>query len=108
MVEVFCQHRLAGAVIEQASEQTYSSYVNSEVFRPLGMTRTSLNEADAARFYETESGQLRAKYLNCQMWKVGGRQICKRHSWRLAKCPVSRFGNQICLSAPLIETSFAT
>jgi serine beta-lactamase-like protein LACTB, mitochondrial len=65
---------LAGAAIEQASGQTYSSYMNKEVFRPLGMTRTSLNETDAAGFYETESGQFKRAFAvdNSIRWPSGG------------------------------------
>jgi CubicO group peptidase (beta-lactamase class C family) len=65
---------LAGAAIEQASGQTYGSYMNREVFMPLGMTRTSLSEADAARFYETEPGQYKRAFAvdNSIRWPSGG------------------------------------
>jgi serine beta-lactamase-like protein LACTB, mitochondrial len=50
-------YNLTGAAIEQASGQPYEAFMSQAVFRPLGMTRTSLNEAGAAGFYETEPGR---------------------------------------------------
>jgi serine beta-lactamase-like protein LACTB, mitochondrial len=65
---------LAGAAIEQASGQTYSAYMNGAVFGPLGMRRTSLSEAGAAGFYETEPGQYKRAFAvdNSIRWPSGG------------------------------------
>lgn len=65
---------LAGAAIEQASGQTYGTYMNRTVFGPLGMTRTSLSEADAAKFYETEPGHYKRACAvdNSIRWPSGG------------------------------------
>ncbi|MBM3761749.1 MAG: beta-lactamase family protein [Acidobacteria bacterium] len=65
---------LAGAAIEEASRQTYGAYMDSAVFKPLGMTRTSLHEADTAGFYETESGRYKTAFPvdNSIRWPSGG------------------------------------
>lgn len=65
---------LAGAAIEQASGQPFGAYMSQAVFQPLGMNRTSLNEADAAGFYETEPGRYKRAFAvdNSIRWPSGG------------------------------------
>jgi CubicO group peptidase (beta-lactamase class C family) len=67
-------YNLAGAAIEQASGQTFGTYMNDAVFKPLGMAGTSLNETDAAGFYEIEPGQYKRAYAvdNSIRWPSGG------------------------------------
>lgn len=65
---------LAGAAIEQASGQAFGDYLHGAVFKPLGMARTSLNETEAAAFYETESGRYKRAFSvdNSIRWPSGG------------------------------------
>lgn len=67
-------YNLAGAAIERASGQPYSTYMKSAVFQPLGMKRTSLSEAGAAGFYETEAGRYKRAFAvdNSIRWPSGG------------------------------------
>ena len=67
-------YNLAGAAIEQASGQPYGTYMNSVVFQPLGMKRTSLSEAGAAGFYETKAGRYKRAFAvdNSIRWPSGG------------------------------------
>lgn len=67
-------YNLAGAAIEQASGQPYGIYMNSAVFQPLGMKRTTLSETNAAGFYETEAGRYKRAFAvdNSIRWPSGG------------------------------------
>lgn len=67
-------YNLTGAAIEQASGQTFSTYINEAVFKPLGMSRTSLSETGAAGFYETEPGRYKRSFAvdNSIRWPSGG------------------------------------
>ncbi len=67
-------YNLTGAAIEHASGQSFGAYMNNEVFKPLGMTRTSLSEKGAAGFYETELGQYKRAFAvdNSIRWPSGG------------------------------------
>lgn len=65
---------LAGSAIEKAAGQTFGTYMSQAVFRPLGMTSTSLNERGAASFYETEAGRYKPAFKvdNSIRWPSGG------------------------------------
>lgn len=65
---------LAGSAIENATGKTFSAYMSQAVFQPLGMKNTSLNEAGAASFYETEKGQYKPAFEvdNSIRWPSGG------------------------------------
>lgn len=52
---------LAGCIVEEVSGRNFEDYLASEVWRPLGMTRTSINvpdslRGDLAQGYELDSG----------------------------------------------------
>ena len=65
---------LAGSAIENASGQTFGPYMSQAVFQPLGMENTSLSEAGAATFYETEMGRYKPAFRvdNSIRWPSGG------------------------------------
>ncbi len=65
---------LAGSAIEKAAGQTFGTYMSQAVFRPLGMTSTSLSEAGAAAFYETAAGRYKPAFKvdNSIRWPSGG------------------------------------
>ena len=67
-------YNLTGTAIEQASGQPFGAYMNKAVFKPLGMTRTSLSETGAAGFYETEPGRYKPAFAvdNSIRWPSGG------------------------------------
>ena len=67
-------YNLTGTAIEQASGQSFGAYMNKAVFKPLGMTRTSLSETGAAGFYETEPGRYKRAFAvdNSIRWPSGG------------------------------------
>lgn len=67
-------YNLAGTAIEQASGQPFVTFMDEAVFKPLGMTRTSLDETGAAGFYETESGRYKRAFAvdNSIRWPSGG------------------------------------
>ncbi|MEY4270357.1 MAG: hypothetical protein RLZZ58_1573 [Pseudomonadota bacterium] len=55
-------YNLAGVAIEKASGQSFGDYMDRAVFQPLGMTRTSLSEVGAAKFYEAEHGRYKPAF----------------------------------------------
>lgn len=67
-------YNLAGKAIEQASGQPFGAYLEEAVFKPLGMTRTSLSETGAAGFYETEPRRYKRAFAvdNSIRWPSGG------------------------------------
>jgi serine beta-lactamase-like protein LACTB, mitochondrial len=66
-------YNVSGAAIEQASGQPFATYMNDAVFQPLWMKRTSLDETDAAGFYDTESGRYKRAFAvdNSIRWPSG-------------------------------------